>query len=135
MHLVIDGYGADPEYISDEGKILTFLQEYRDAISMTPISSPQVLTFRGKVENDWGVSGFILIAESHISVHTFPDRGYVNVDIFSCKYFDPEKAKSEVVEMFALDKIDFRILERGLEYISVPEALDGMINERDELAK
>ncbi len=135
MHLVIDGYGADPEYISDEGKILTFLQEYPDAISMTPISSPQVLTFRGKVENDWGVSGFILIAESHISVHTFPDRGYVNVDIFSCKYFDPEKAKSEVVEMFALDKIDFRILERGLEYISVPEALDGMINERDELAK
>ena len=135
MHLVIDGYGADPEYISDEGKILIFLQEYPKAISMTPISSPQVLTFRGKVENDWGVSGFILIAESHISVHTFPDRGYVNVDIFSCKYFDPEKAKSEVVEMFALDKINFRILERGLEYISVPEALNGMINERDELAK
>ena len=81
------------------------------------------------------MSGFVLIAESHISVHTFPDRGYVNVDIFSCKYFDPEKAKSEVVEMFALDKIDFRILERGLEYISVPEALDGMINERDELTK
>ena len=135
MHLVIDGYGADPEYISDEGKILTFLQEYPKAISMTPISSPQVLTFRGKVENDWGVSGFILIAESHISVHTFPDRGYVNVDIFSCKYFDPEKAKSEVVEMFALDKINFRILERGLEYISVPEALNGMIKERDELAE
>ena len=135
MHLVIDGYGADPEYISDEAKILTFLQEYPHVISMTPISSPQVLTFRGKVENDWGVSGFILIAESHISVHTFPDRGYVNVDIFSCKYFDPEKAKSEVVEMFALDKIDFRILERGLEYISVPQALNGMINERDELTK
>ena len=84
---------------------------------------------------DWGVSGFILIAESHISVHTFPDRGYVNVDIFSCKYFNPEKAKSEVVDMFALDKIASRVLERGLEYISVPEALDGMINERDELAE
>ena len=120
MHLVIDGYGANQEYISDEGKILTFLQEYPHAISMTPISSPQVLTFRGKVANDWGLSGFILIAESHISVHTFPDRSYVNVDIFSCKYFDPEKAKSEVVEMFALDKIVFRILERGLEYLSVP---------------
>ena len=135
MHLVIDGYGADPGYISDEGRILTFLQEYPHAISMTPISSPQVLTFRGKVANDWGVSGFILIAESHISVHTFPDRGYVNVDIFSCKYFDPEKAKTEIVKMFALDKIDFRILERGLEYLSMPEALNGMIKERDELAE
>tara|TARA_B100000586_G_scaffold236476_1_gene187312 strand:+ start:1363 stop:1770 length:408 start_codon:yes stop_codon:yes gene_type:complete len=135
LHLVIDGYGADPGYISDEDRILTFLQEYPHAISMTPISSPHVRTFRGKVVNDWGVSGFILIAESHISVHTFPDRGYVNVDIFSCKYFNPEKAKSEVVDMFALDKIASRVLERGLEYISVPEALDGMINERDELAE
>ena len=135
MHLVIDGYGADPGYISDEGRILTFLQEYPHAISMTPISLPQVRTFRGKVSTDWGVSGFILIAESHISVHTFPDRGYVNVDIFSCKYFNPEKAKAEVVDMFALDKIVSRILERGLEYVSVPEALEGMINERDELAE
>ena len=57
MHLVIDGYGADPGYISDEGRILTFLQEYPHAISMTPISSPQVLTFRGKGSKRLGSVG------------------------------------------------------------------------------
>ena len=88
MHLVIDGYGCDPGQLADMEHVRRFLDAYPDAIGMTKISVPSVQTYRGPVPEDWGVSGFVIIAESHISVHTFPDRAYVNVDVFSCKEFD-----------------------------------------------
>ena len=46
------------------------------------IMPPYVFRYHGEVPEDWGVSGVVLIAESHISIHTFPDKGYLSLDIF-----------------------------------------------------
>ena len=82
---------------------------------MTKIAPPYVCRYVGSKPQDWGVSGFVLIAESHISVHTFPARNYINVDIFSCKRFDAEKALAEVKEFFSLKDVKSWTLERGLD--------------------
>ena len=75
MHLVMDGYGADAHRLQDESLVRELLDTYPDAIGMTKISEPLVHRYtEGRVPTDWGVSGFVLIAESHISVHTFPDQ-------------------------------------------------------------
>ena len=84
MHLAIDGLGAKAAILQDVDLVQRFLNEYPDAIGMTKVAPPQVYTYHGKVPEDWGISGFVIIAESHISVHTFPDRGYINIDVFSC---------------------------------------------------
>ena len=116
MHLVMDGYGADPKRLQDEALVHELLDEYPDAIGMTKISEPFVYRYdTGSVPTDWGVSGFVLIAESHISVHTFPDRGYLNVDIFSCKAFDSEAAVRELKGRFGIDSVKTAVLDRGLE--------------------
>ena len=65
---------------------------------------------------DWGISGFVLIAESHLSIHTFPARGLVWADIFSCKGFDAERVVERVRQTFALSDTRLHLLERGLEY-------------------
>lgn len=39
-----------------------------------------------------GFSGFVIIQESHISIHTFAKRGFATVDLYSCKNFEPESA-------------------------------------------
>ena len=130
MHLVVDGYGADPEKLTDAGLVLRFLDEYPETLGMTKIAPPQVHTYRGPVPEDWGVSGFVLIAESHISVHTFPDRRYINVDIFSCKEFDPTASLSDVEETFGLPRVRVWTMERGIEYSTPREAHDGMVRER-----
>ena len=83
MHLLVDGYGADPNLLADQTLIAEFLDEFPSLIGMNKISSPHVYNYVGEVPEDWGVSGFVVIAESHISIHTFPDRRYVNIDIFS----------------------------------------------------
>ena len=57
-----------------------------------------------------------MIAESHISVHTFPDRSYVNIDVFSCKDFDHERVLERVKDLFGLDQVKLWVIGRGLDY-------------------
>jgi S-adenosylmethionine decarboxylase len=134
VHLVVDGYGADPEKLRDEGLVRTFLDEYPATLGMTKMIPPQVYTYRGRVPEDWGVSGFVLIAESHISVHTFPDRGYVNIDIFSCKEFDPASSLRDVERTFDLPRVKVWTMERGIEFSTPEAAFGGMLRERAGLA-
>ena len=134
MHLVIDGYGGDPKKLQDVDLIQDFLDEYPSTIGMTKVVPPQVYTYHGKVPEDWGVSGFVIIAESHISIHTFPDRGYVNIDIFSCKEFDADASLEDVKATFSLPEVKTWTLERGLEYSAPREAYHGMVRERISLS-
>ena len=131
MHLTIDGFGGDRERLSSESLVRSLLERYPSEISMTPIAPPVVHRYSGEKPEDWGVSGFVLIAESHIAIHTFVERGYVWVDVFSCKEFDTDGATDKIVEAFALTEIKKQVLERGLEYPhSIDEATPVAMGER-----
>ena len=130
MHLVIDGYEADPSSLTDVDLVHDFLDWFPDRIGMPRIAPPQVYTHQSHKAQDWGVSGFVLIAESHITVHTFPDRRYLNVDIFSCREFDADESLGIVKKWFGLDRTESRVLDRGLEYLDMDEAYTGMVRER-----
>lgn len=130
MHLVVDGYGAHPEKLRDTELVYRFLDECPDAIGMTKIVPPQVYTYHGRTPEDWGVSGFVIIAESHISVHTFPDRRYINIDIFSCKDFDEQSSLDIVKRTFELREVKVWTLDRGIDYSSAREGYNGMVRER-----
>lgn len=115
MHLIIDGYGTDYKKLQDEEFIFHILDTYPEKIGMVKISPPQVLKYVGKNPKDWGLSGFVLIAESHISIHTFPEYSYVNIDVFSCKDFEPEKVIEDLKNYFELKEMKTYIIDRGLE--------------------
>ena len=116
MHLIIDGYSGNAQKMQDVDFIYQLLDAYPSQIGMTKISLPQVSKYTGSKPEDWGVSGFVLIAESHISIHTFPERSYINIDIFSCKEFDAEQTIRDLQQQFGLAEIRSYILNRGLEY-------------------
>jgi S-adenosylmethionine decarboxylase len=121
MHLIIDGYGGDPRKMQDADFIGHVLNIYPSQIGMLRISPAQVSKYVGSKPEDWGISGFVLIAESHISIHTFPERSYINIDIFSCKEFDAEQAIKDLKEKFGLADVRSYILSRGLEYYNNQE--------------
>jgi S-adenosylmethionine decarboxylase len=122
MHLIIDGFGANRKMLESEDMIYDLLDRYPSQIGMTKVAPPQVFKYIGSKPEDWGISGFVLIAESHISIHTFPERRYVNIDIFSCKDFDSEYAIQELKAIFEFDEIQNYLLNRGLEYSNVEVA-------------
>ncbi len=116
MHVTIDGFGGNSAKLGNEELIRTLLDRYPDEIGMTKISVPHVFAYHGDKPEDWGVSGFVIIAESHIAIHTFPEHGQVWVDVFSCKGFDAIPAIDLIVDAFDLRDTRVNKLERGLEY-------------------
>lgn len=116
MHVTIDGFGGNPAQLGNLELVRNLLDRYPDEIGMTKISVPNVFEYSGVKPEDWGVSGFVLIAESHIAVHTFPEHRQVWVDIFSCKGFDEIPAINKIVDAFSLQRTRVHKLERGLEY-------------------
>lgn len=116
VHLMMDGYGCDRAVLEDIKFIYDFLDEYPDQMDMTKIMPPYVFRYNGSVPEDWGISGFVLIAESHISIHTFPDKQYLSLDMFSCKPFDTDEAVETVRRHFKMQKYEKRVLDRGQEF-------------------
>lgn len=135
MHLIVDGSGADRDKLQDLEFLFDLLDHYPSQIGMTKIMPPYVFRYHGVNPHDWGLSGFVLIAESHISIHTFPERGYLNIDIFSCKEFDTLAAVDYMKRQFGIAQASSRVLERGLEYPhEVRGATDLVRAERLEVA-
>jgi S-adenosylmethionine decarboxylase len=65
--------------------------------------------------NPFGVSGVVVIAESHLSIHTWPEYRYAAVDIFSCgDILQPEIAARYLVEQFGAERTSVVEMQRGL---------------------
>ncbi|HJN87161.1 MAG: S-adenosylmethionine decarboxylase [Dehalococcoidia bacterium] len=133
MHLVIDGYGGDKAKMWDAQRIRDFLTDCPSTLGMTRITEPKVLEYDAPKPEDAGVSGFVIIAESHISIHTFPRRSYVNIDMFSCVPFDHERALDEAKALFDLEEVKTWLLDRGLEWLDEQGGLVETIGQRAAL--
>lgn len=109
MHLIIDGYVRDPKKIKETEFIYQFLDTYPQQISMTKVSTPQVSEEK---RHEQGISGFVLLAESHISIHISPDQSYISIDIFSCREFDAHQAAHRLQQQFELTGVKTHTLDR-----------------------
>jgi S-adenosylmethionine decarboxylase len=120
MHLMLDAYGANAGPLNDMRTVFRFLDELPSLIGMHKLAAPFVVdakeTQTGK--DPGGVTGFVLIAESHISIHTFPKRGFFTLDLYSCNNFDDqvETILEYIHTVFGFTKKELRIVKRGLKY-------------------
>lgn len=115
MHLIIDGFGKNKTILQDESFIHDLLNAYPGKIGMTKISDPIVFRYSGAKPEDWGVSGLVFIAESHISLHTFVERSFINIDVFSCKDFDAERIIRDMRDKFELTRMRSCLVRREWE--------------------
>jgi S-adenosylmethionine decarboxylase len=116
LHLTIDAYQANPAALGDLDLIYKFLDRLPDIISMTKIMPPYVFRYKGVRPEECGISGFVLIAESHCSIHTWPEKGFFSLDIFSCLPFDPALPIGFARDNFGFQKVEKRLFNRGLEF-------------------
>ena len=114
MQLLIDGYKADHEVLISEMSVTSLLDTLPGWLGLTKISEPMVKTYHGPVAEDWGVSGFVMIAESHIAVHTYPERGAVFIDVFSCRDFDADDVLVVLKDAFLIGEEQHWVIRRGL---------------------
>ncbi len=90
-NLLADFYGVSPSTLSDTSLLERCLREAAVESLLTPLNDPVLHQFQGG-----GITGFLLLRESHISFHSYPEHGFLALDVFTCGLSDPEK----VVEVF-----------------------------------
>lgn len=115
---MLDGYGADPHRLKDKNALLSILRRIPTNLGMHTICDPVVVEVGPKNRKDpGGLSGFVLIAESHLSFHTFPSRGFVTIDLYTCQNdLDSEKLIRELVDAFLIKDFESFIQKRGVRY-------------------
>ena len=125
-HLIVDCTGCDINSISNAELISDFMDHIIKLLGMKKLIDPVVVECDGSV-NKWdkgGVSAFAMIAESHISIHTFPQAGLLSADIFSCKPFDVELALGNFTEVFSPTAIKKNILKREVQIVREKELME-----------
>lgn len=112
-HLMLDCRQCDYDKISDQAYVYKVLDELPAAIGMTKIFPPYVFPYDGLVPEDKGVSGVVLIAESHLTFHSFTDKDYFFFDIFSCKSFPLEPVIEYIIKAFGVGDYESHQVNRG----------------------
>lgn len=91
-HLTIDAHGIDRKKLESHKGIFDLLNDLPSKFGMRKLTIPYVVFCEEEnKKGDWGISGFVMIYESHISCHTWPEIGYVSMDVYSCRDFDEKK--------------------------------------------
>lgn len=117
LHLMIDAYDCSSDALKDANVIYKILDELPIKLGMNVMTKPYVVRASGKMKKDpGGWSGFVMIEESHISIHTFPKRRFLTADIYSCKAFDTEVAIAYFKDIFKTRDTEIMIESRGKRY-------------------
>ena len=107
-HGLLDLYGCNPALLRDEGYLKTILAAAAEAAQATVLDS-RFHTFGGA----GGVTGVLLLAELHISIHTWPEYGFAAVDVFLCGRMPSENARRVLEEALGAKRAEWRNIPRG----------------------
>ena len=69
-----------------------------------------------------GVSGVVIISESHLTIHSFPEHGYASVDVYTCGDLDPTIAAKYIAEALGSTSIELVEIPRGMGPVSVEKS-------------
>ncbi len=92
QHLLADLYEVASELLVDDGLLAECLDEAARRGGMHAIGAPVLHRFEGG-----GLTGYLLLSESHIAFHTYPEYQYIALDVFSCGQADSRAALSVFV--------------------------------------
>lgn len=107
-HGLLDLYGCDEAVLKDEGRLKTVLKAAAQAAEAT-ILAERFHTFGGA----GGITGILLLAESHISIHTWPEHRFAAIDAFICGGMKLEKVKEVLCRELTAERAVWTVAQRG----------------------
>lgn len=113
MHLILQGKCTSKELLKQKASLESWLKNIVGEIHMKVVGGPWVIEItNGKTS---GLTGIVILAESHVSVHTFPESRYAFIDVFSCYWFHADIIKKIILENWGM-KTDLELaIDRSAE--------------------
>lgn len=112
--ILVEYYDCDQSKINDVSFVETAL------IQAAKASKATLISHNFHKFSPYGISGVVVIAESHIAIHTWPEYNYAAVDIFTCgETIDPWIIQERLKENFGSKNVSSMEMKRGM--FKVPE--------------
>jgi len=109
QHVLAEFFECDPNILNNIDKIEKYMVDAALECGATIVQK----CFH--MFNPYGVSGVVIISESHLAIHTWPELGYAAVDLFTCgDKCDPKVAYEYLKEKFHCQNANFSELMRGV---------------------
>ena len=107
-HLLLELYGCDYEKLNDESFLRCALNK------AAKLAKATVLNLISNKFEPHGVTAIALLAESHISIHTWPESNYSAIDIFTCgQNMLPELASQYLINALKAEEHSLRVIDRN----------------------
>ena len=107
-HLILELYDCDPEVLNS----LPWIEEI--LLKTAKAANLKIISQRTHQFNPYGVTSMVLISESHLSIHTWPEHGFVAADIFVCGS-EARKAADILVKELKPKRVEILELIRGVD--------------------
>lgn len=108
IHVIADLYEIPKDYLTN----LKFIEDLLHKAAKEAEATPIVGNFHHFGEN-FGITGVLLLKESHISIHTWPELSFAAIDIFMCGHCMPEKSIEVLKLKMKPARIDIKRIDRG----------------------
>jgi S-adenosylmethionine decarboxylase len=106
---LIDAYGCDPSTLRSAPALESLFESVVRALDLHPLAPPAWHTFPGA----GGVTGLLMLTESHLSAHTFPELGFAAFDLYSCRPRPSWDWSASLRERLGAERVIVRRVVRG----------------------
>lgn len=107
-HITADMWGLDFDLLENE----VFMRDIM--IEAAKRSGATVIGHTLKKFQPFGLTAFVILSESHLSVHTYPEKGFAAFDCYTCGTPDPKIAIDHLIEMLSPSHVQKTIIKRGI---------------------
>ena len=107
-HIILELYECPASKLNHPDILETCMQEAATEMGATAVES------RFHHFSPIGVSGVVIIMESHLTIHTWPEYGYAAIDIFTCGDIALEKGITYIVDALSAKRYESQLLQRGV---------------------
>ncbi|KIL40299.1 S-adenosylmethionine decarboxylase [Gordoniibacillus kamchatkensis] len=113
-HVAVDTWGADFERLTNAEWLQAQMVEAAEACGAT------VLSVQSKQFEPQGATVLVLLSESHLSIHTYPEKGFAALDCYTCgETVDPQLAIDYMISVLRPEKVYAKKLVRGVGELQV----------------
>lgn len=106
---IVDATGCPGDRLRDLARVQAVVDRLIQEVSLTPVGAPLWHVFPGEA----GVTGLVLLSESHVAVHTFPELGLATFNLYCCRPRAPWPWSDRLAAMLEATAVSVREVERG----------------------
>jgi S-adenosylmethionine decarboxylase len=105
---IVDAQGCDPARLASLDALTVLFDRLVDELRLTPVGPPAWHRFPGA----GGITGMVLLAESHLACHTFPEFGSICLNVFCCRARPAWDFSSGLAELLGATRVTVREVDR-----------------------